>query len=485
MVALATFLVTLLTSACSSFYPAVETTPSSGSQSGEQSNESDVIVQLFNWPFSAIASEVDRLAELGYTHIHVSPPQLSIATKQWWGRYQPVDYRVFEGPLGNEADFRNMISAAHARGLKVIADVVLNHMANFDNMTTGQPYSGKNEELEYPPHAFREKFGLSLLFSSEHFNKTGCTTDWNNRYMVVHFRLCDNRVPRGLPDLNLSHPHVLAMHKRYLQQLKGMGVDGIRIDAMKHMNEDYFERLLTSDIVTPGFFVFGEVIASQHTFKQDMEPYLRLTRARLYDFPLVHTMKTAFNYGESLAARLVDPVRSEQALEGNRAVTFVVNHDIPTNGSTFSYLLFDQPSEQMAFAYIFGRRDGVPYVFSDLGFSPETGIESDRFKNYHRRTDMAAMIKFRNLTKGSHQQWLLTNDTALVWSRGGRALVAINKSGSGLYLDGMYAPLEDGEYLDLISRYYGGNSDVIVRVKGGKVEHGHIPGRRAAMLVKF
>jgi len=64
----------------------------------------NVIVQLFNWRFNDIREVIPRLRQLGYSHVHVSPPQKSNERVwQWWGRYQPVDFSKIEGPLGSEA----------------------------------------------------------------------------------------------------------------------------------------------------------------------------------------------------------------------------------------------------------------------------------------------------------------------------------------------------------------------------------------------
>src|SRR3954470_18214483 len=88
----------------------------------------NVIAQLFNWRFNDVRQVIPKLRELGYSHIHVSPPQRSNERIwQWWGRYQPVDFATIAGPLGNEAEFRAMTDAAAANDIQILVDVVLNH----------------------------------------------------------------------------------------------------------------------------------------------------------------------------------------------------------------------------------------------------------------------------------------------------------------------------------------------------------------------
>ena len=95
----------------------------------------NVIVQLFNWSFDDIKDNMEELRAHGYSHIHVSPPQESNEhVWQWWGRYQPVDYSIIKGPLGNEAAFQQMSNQvavalsnanAYARSQKVAQNKAL------------------------------------------------------------------------------------------------------------------------------------------------------------------------------------------------------------------------------------------------------------------------------------------------------------------------------------------------------------------------
>ena len=97
----------------------------------------NVIVQLFNWRFNDIKDAMPTLRALGYSHVHVSPAQKSNERVwEWWGRYQPVDYTVIEGPLGSEAEYKQMNDAAASNGIQIIADVVLNHTVDITEQPT-------------------------------------------------------------------------------------------------------------------------------------------------------------------------------------------------------------------------------------------------------------------------------------------------------------------------------------------------------------
>ena len=98
------------------------------------------IVHMFNYPFKLIEQELPTLANIGFKYIQISPPQLSRKGNQWFDRYQPLDYRIIDGPLGSEEDLRKLVEEAKRQGIGIIADVVLNHMADL----------GYDYNLDYP-----------------------------------------------------------------------------------------------------------------------------------------------------------------------------------------------------------------------------------------------------------------------------------------------------------------------------------------------
>ena len=98
-----------------------------------------VTLHCWNWSFNEIVANLDTIAALGYTAIQTSPIQ---AAKQataehpsndWWVFYQPAAFVIDNSgnsALGTKAEFEAMCKAAHDKGLKVIVDVVANHMGN-------------------------------------------------------------------------------------------------------------------------------------------------------------------------------------------------------------------------------------------------------------------------------------------------------------------------------------------------------------------
>lgn len=106
----------------------------------------DVILELFNTPYSSITTDMlKQYAAMGYTTIWVSPPQYNAAVSYsgnyaadnipaWYGAYQPMDF----GQIGNEsnvlsygtaAQLATLITNAHNEGLQLIIDVAVHQFA--------------------------------------------------------------------------------------------------------------------------------------------------------------------------------------------------------------------------------------------------------------------------------------------------------------------------------------------------------------------
>jgi alpha-amylase len=140
------------------------------------------------------------------------------------------------------------------------------------------------------------------------------------------------------------------------------------------------------------------------------------------------SLRRAFAFGGNLAD-LVDPLAAGQALPGNRAVTFTVTHDIPNN-SGFRGLLLDPVDETLAHAYILGRDGGTPMLYSDHNESGD-----NRWVDAWRRTDLNAMIDFHNRMAGQDMRMLAAGACFVMFRRGVRGLVGINKCGHSVDVD--------------------------------------------------
>jgi alpha-amylase len=396
------------------------------------SAQADAILHAFNWRYATVEARAAQIQAAGYRMVMVAPAYRS-AGSAWWARYQPQDYRVIEHPLGDTNSFASMVAALQARGIRVYADVVLNHMANEAAQRPDLNYPGQAVLNAYAANPTRygqiRLFGnLSYNFlSASDFGPAQCITNYNDTWQVQNWRLCGGGGDPGLPDL-VANDYVVGQQQAYLRALKGLGVKGFRIDAAKHMPLSHMNRVLTADIKS-GMHVFGEIItgggAGSGDYDNFLVPYLNGTDHGAYDFPLFSTLRGALGFGGSMR-RLDNPAGSGQALAGSRAVTFAVTHDIPNN-SGFRYAILDPVDETLAYAYLFGRDGGTPMVYSD---NNESG--DNRWVNAYNRTDLKRMIGFHNAVQGTSMATLASGDCYVLFRRGDLGIVGINKCGSAV-----------------------------------------------------
>ncbi len=395
----------------------------------------EVILHAFNWRYDEVAARADEIAARGFASVLVAPPLKSEGTA-WWARYQPQDYRVIDHPLGNTESFRLMAQRLSAAGVRLYADIVVNHMANEANLRPDLNYPGQRVLDRYaadPAYFERQRLHGDLrfnLFSSLDFREARCIGDYTSVFQVQNWRLCGGGGDPGLPDLN-DNDWVVGQQRLYLAALKDLGVGGFRIDAAKHMTPKQIARIFTPAIIADAF-VFGEVITGSGLgdpeYQLFLAPYLDQTRHAAYDFPLHASLRRAFAFGGNLAD-LVDPLAAGQALPGDRAVTFTVTHDIPNN-SGFRGLLLDPVDETLAYAYILGRNGGTPMLYSDHNESGD-----NRWVDAWRRADLNAMIDFHNRMRGQDLRMLAAGPCFLLFRRGTLGLVGINKCGHGIDVD--------------------------------------------------
>lgn len=411
----------------------------------------DVILHAFNWKYTEILDNLEDIRQAGYGAILIPPPLYSDAAgSQWWQRYQPKDYRILLSHLGGKRDLEALIAACHGAEpqVRVYADLVLNHMAN----------ETREDRFDFPGQAELERYRLlpalyeenrlygdlgAGLFTAADFNHAGEIEggEWSDRGAVQYQNLS------GLPDLRDS-AWVLEQQHRLVDAMVAMGFDGFRVDAIKHITERMIDNIADRPEVR-GKFWFGEVLAgSDHDERLFLGPFLHETWMSAYDFPLFATIREAFAPGGSLLA-LADPARDGNALPWDRAVTFVVNHDIPHNEVFRSWLL-DPQDEHLAHAYILGRDGGVPLIYSDHDESPHEA-DRGRWRDAWRRPDLAAMVRFHNEAHGLPMAVLHASDTLLVFRRGERGIVAINKAGFGQWAEfGTWGLGNPGSYRDLL-----------------------------------
>lgn len=185
------------------------------------------ILHCFNWSMNNIKSNLPAIKKAGYRAVQISPmqpqkdPYSGNWKNEWWKLYQPLGFHIAgnnENVLGNKSDLVAMCAEAKKQGIRVVADIVANHLANGGS---------SNNPCLYGPVANHEPDIYNNQSQTVHDVNIGGADDGDLRRTVWgHI---------GLPDLNTANKTVQNRVISLLKEYIDCGVTGFRFDAAKHI----------------------------------------------------------------------------------------------------------------------------------------------------------------------------------------------------------------------------------------------------------
>jgi glycosidase len=185
---------------------------------------------------AGLRQQLDEIADLGATAIWITPVVKNIdgfvtgAGFPDWGYhgYWADDFYRTDLRFGSEADLKALVDDAHARGMKVLLDVVYNH-AGYDSNYLKNPKT-------------RSWLRLESLGTCGQDDITSCVS--------------------GLPDFKTELPEVRDyLLEAHIALAGRVGLDGFRLDTVKHVAHDFWQehRRRTRERLGKDFFLIGEV----------------------------------------------------------------------------------------------------------------------------------------------------------------------------------------------------------------------------------
>jgi glycosidase len=290
-------------------------------------------------------------SDLGVTGIWLMP----VSQSPSYHGYDVIDYRSIEQDYGTLDDFKTFIYSAHARGMKVIIDFVMNHSSSqhpwFINSASSSSSAYRNwYTWRSQDPGYRGPWGQQV---------------WHPRNGAYYFGLFWS----GMPDLNYANYDVknemFDVARFWLDSLK---VDGFRLDAIKHLFEagPVMENVpATLDFlkefrqfyknVNAGAMTVGEVWSGT----DEIALYSDGTKVDFcFDFPLSTTMINAVNARQPSAIhdQMLASIRSYRFLQ---YAPFLSNHD---QDRVFGQLGQDANKMKLA-AAIYLTLPGVPFIY--------------------------------------------------------------------------------------------------------------------------
>jgi maltose alpha-D-glucosyltransferase / alpha-amylase len=179
--------------------------------------------------FAGLTQKLDYIRELGVNTVWVMPFYPSPLRDDG---YDVADYEEVHPPYGTREDFRRFVQEAHARGLRVVTELIINHTSDehpwFQAARRAPRGSPKRDYYVWSDDP--DKYaGTRVIFTDTE------TSNW--AWDAVAQQHYWHRFFSHQPDLNFDNPHVLRAVLRTMHFWLDMGVDGFRLDAIPYLVE--------------------------------------------------------------------------------------------------------------------------------------------------------------------------------------------------------------------------------------------------------
>ncbi|MDE6753697.1 MAG: hypothetical protein K2J82_03695 [Muribaculaceae bacterium] len=383
------------------------------------------ILHCFNWKLSDIKAELPNIAAAGFGSVQVSPLQRNVSVGSGWSdAYRPYDFKfIGSAGLGSAEDLKSLCQEAEKYGIKVIVDVVENHVDGHgagDHSLYHDPWWNSNNRLRW----------------------YGDVSNWNDRGQVTKNQMGGGD---GYPDVNSEDSEVAARGKAYIEELKNMGVKGIRFDAAKHIGLPsegcQFWATVTS---VPGLYYYGEILdgpgGNGDALMKEYTKYMSVTDN---------------NYGNQATQNNGVPGGHAgwcaSTIPANKTVYWGESHDTYANNDGFSKNL-SQDQVDRGYAIV-ACRNGETALYLSRPSAKNFGDIKIGIKGStaYANKQIAEVNKFRNAMVGRADYFSGGNGVASVTRKDGGAVIVANGGNRNISVanGGGYCPA--GTYTDRVS----------------------------------
>lgn len=409
-----------------------------------------VMLHAFNWSYNTIKENLPAIAAAGYTTVQTSPVQQpkdystsGDVTGQWWKLYQPISFHIAEESwLGTKDDLKSLCDEADKYGIKIICDIVSNHIANADE---ARPETVSNQVKKYEPEFYKKRKTYTRTYK-------GDANDSSVQAVVQgHVSKC--------PDLVTNDTAVQGYIINLLKECIDCGVDGFRFDAAKHIEteddgeyaSDYWKNITTSassyytQKTGDDLYIYGEILNNCGADRSysSYTKYINVTDNRTGDAVL-------YNVTRGKASTATN-AKYKSGVAASNAVLWAESHDTyeGSSGSSGFSNTADVSDENVvkAWAIVASRKDSTALFFARPGTALMGNISTD---STYKSTAVSEINKFHNLFVGQSEKLGSSGDIAYV-ARGTSGIVLSNCKGTNASVSISGTGLADGKYTDTVS----------------------------------
>ncbi len=408
----------------------------------------ETMMQYFEWYlpndgfwWKRCAAKAEHLARLGISAVWLPPAYKGTSQEDvGYGVYDMYDLGEFDqkGTIrtkyGTKEEYIAAIRAFHEAGIRVFADIVLNHRMGGDeleevNAVGDSPedrrkqVDGKQTVRVWSKFTFPGRGGKYSRFTWDHRHFTGTDWDEDSRRTDRIYRFTGKHwAPETDPErgnfdylmgmnVDMSNRSVKRETEKWLRwYLAQTGVDGLRLDAVKHISFPFYRELLKRiraegypDLPAVGEYWSGDPERLLH-YLDAVDNEMSLFDVALH-YNFYHASQAGADY--DLSGILSHTLVSERP---DKAVTFVDNHDTQYGQSLESFVA--DWFKPLAYALILLRQEGVPCVFySDYYGNPA--------KNRPLVPNLGKMIRLRRAYAYGDQKDFFDDPHCIGWVRRG------------------------------------------------------------------
>ncbi|MGL4589861.1 MAG: glycoside hydrolase family 13 protein [Mycoplasmatales bacterium] len=199
--------------------------------------------QIFGGNIQGIISELDYLEELGVTGLYFTP-LFKAATPH---KYDTEDYYQIDPSFGTEADFKELISKAHQRGIRIMLDGVFNHTSRLHPLFI--------DVIEH-----KEKSKYYNWFYINDTDNLRTVADANYRNFKEEYPYETFGHTQYMPKLNTENPEVIEYFKQVVKYWTEFGIDGWRLDVANELSHSFIKELRKQiRAINPECYYIGEI----------------------------------------------------------------------------------------------------------------------------------------------------------------------------------------------------------------------------------
>ena len=380
--------------------------------------QDSTILHCFDWKYKDIIADLENIAKAGFSAIQTSPAQPSEGVGAWYWLYQPTSFTAGDNELGTADELRELCEAAHSYGIKVVVDIVANHLAgNHDNI---------QDDLK----------------ADEYWHTEGAISNYNNRYQVTHGQL-------DMPDLNSENTYVQEVVANYVKALKNLGVDGIRWDAAKHIGLPSEDCNFWAAVTQEGLYNYGEILTGptdkgSEDLMKEYTDYISVT-----DSSYATEVVNAFRKGK---APETDGNWVNRGIDKNKLVYWGESHDTYSNGEGKDTNGVDQNIIDRAYAVAAAQNDAaVLYLsrpFATARDSIRIGVKGS---THYMAPEIAAVNHFHNVMSGKADAYGVSDNCAVITRENGGAVIVCGEGSGTVSVENVNGYAPSGTYKDEVT----------------------------------